>query len=106
MPSSPTDTFARDRLPPPQRMPTLLFGLPDLQRLPERLNCAGALLDRWVAQGQGDRPCVFGTAPDGTPIRWTFDEIEHASFRWRGERLEPDGRTWRLQVEFRARRVT
>ena len=46
-----------------------------------------------------------GTFADGTPIRWTFDEIEHASFRWRGERLEPDGRTWRLQVEMRARRV-
>ncbi|HVK32611.1 MAG TPA: AMP-binding protein [Burkholderiaceae bacterium] len=81
MPSSPTDTFARDRLPPPQRMPTLLFGLPDLQRLPERLNCAGALLDRWVAQGQGDRPCVFGTAPDGTPIRWTYADLQREANR-------------------------
>jgi 2-aminobenzoate-CoA ligase len=81
MPSSPTDTFARDRLPPPQRMPTLLFGLPDLQRLPERLNCAGALLDRWVAQGQGDRACVFGTAPDGTPIRWTYADLQREANR-------------------------
>jgi hypothetical protein len=26
------------------------------------------------------------------------------SYRWRGERLEPDGKTWRLLVDFRARR--
>jgi hypothetical protein len=27
------------------------------------------------------------------------------SFRWLGEVLEPDGETWRLQAEFRARRM-
>jgi hypothetical protein len=27
------------------------------------------------------------------------------SCRWRGERLEADGKTWRLQVEFLARRI-
>ena len=46
-----------------------------------------------------------GRFPDGTPIRWTFSEITRDSFRWRGERLEPDGTTWRLQVEFRATRA-
>ena len=46
-----------------------------------------------------------GHFPDGTPIRWTFSEITPDSCRWRGERLEPDGKTWRLQVEFRSRRV-
>jgi 2-aminobenzoate-CoA ligase len=81
MPSTPTDTFARDRLPPPERMPTLLFGLPDLQRLPARLNCAAALLDRWVSQGQGDRVCVLGTAPDGTPIRWTYANLQREANR-------------------------
>src|SRR5918995_785104 len=35
----------------------------------------------------------------------TFREITPDSCRWRGERLEPDGKTWRLQVEFRAHRV-
>ena len=45
-----------------------------------------------------------GKFPDGTPIRWTFSEMTENSYRWRGERLEPDGRTWKLQVEFRARR--
>ena len=46
-----------------------------------------------------------GKFPDGTPIRWTFSEITENSFLWRGERLETDGKTWRLQVEFRARRT-
>lgn len=46
-----------------------------------------------------------GKFPDGTPIRWTFSEITENSCLWRGERLEPDGKTWRLQVEFRARRT-
>jgi hypothetical protein len=42
-----------------------------------------------------------GQFPDGTKIRWTFSEIAADSFRWRGERLEKDGKTWKLQVEFR-----
>jgi hypothetical protein len=46
-----------------------------------------------------------GRFPDGTPIRWTFSEIAADSFRWRGERLEPDGKTWRLQVGFGAKRT-
>ena len=70
------DSFARDRLPPLERMPTFVYGLPELQRLPARLNCASRLLDRWVSSGQGDRPCVLGTAPDGTPIRWTYADLQ------------------------------
>jgi hypothetical protein len=46
-----------------------------------------------------------GQFPDGTPIRWTFSEITKDSYRWRGERLEPGGREWKLQVEFRGRRI-
>ena len=46
-----------------------------------------------------------GKFPDGTAIRWTFSDITENSYRWRGERLEPDG-TWRLQVEFRATRMS
>ena len=54
---------------------------------------------------RGNQIVQEGTFPDGTPIRWTFSEITDNSFRWRGERLEPDGKTWRLQVDFRACRV-
>ena len=46
MSSAPVDTFARDRLPPPARLPSLIFTLPELQNLPPRLNCADPLLDR------------------------------------------------------------
>jgi 2-aminobenzoate-CoA ligase len=52
------DTFARDNLPPRAMLPEFKFDLPEL-RYPERLNCASELLDRWVAAGQGDRPCLI-----------------------------------------------
>jgi len=41
----------------------------------------------------------------GRPIRWTFSAIRADSFLWQGHILEPDGRTWRLEVEIRARRM-
>lgn len=55
--SAHTDTFARDNLPPPSLQPEFVFDLPDL-RYPERMNCGVELLDRMVAQGFGDRPCI------------------------------------------------
>ncbi len=57
-----------------------------------------------VGRQEGKDIVQEGKFPDGTPIRWSFSEISADSFRWRGERLEPDGRTWRLQVEFRGER--
>jgi 2-aminobenzoate-CoA ligase len=75
MASAHADTFARDRLPPPGRLPQFLFNRPELQ-LPERLNVAAELLDRPVREGRGDRPCVFGTAPDGRPIAWSYAELQ------------------------------
>ncbi len=59
-----------------------------------------------LARRQGKDIVQEGKFPGGTPIRWTFSEIAENSYRWRGERLETDGKTWRLQVEFHARRVT
>jgi hypothetical protein len=56
-----------------------------------------------IGRRRGNEIVQEGTFPDGTKIRWTFSEITDDSCLWRGERLEPDG-TWRLQVEFRARR--
>jgi 2-aminobenzoate-CoA ligase len=64
-----TDTFARDRLPPPEQWPEFLFELPELQFAP-RLNCAAELLDRAIERGWGDRPCVLG---DG--VHWTYAEL-------------------------------
>jgi 2-aminobenzoate-CoA ligase len=53
------DTFARDHLPSEDSWPAFLFDRPEL-RYPERLNCASAFLDRWVAEGRGDEPCLIG----------------------------------------------
>ncbi len=79
MPSAHLDRFVRDRVPPPEQLPRLLFDLPALQ-FGAQLNCATELLDRWVLQGQGDRTSVLGTAPDGTPIRWTYADLQaHAN---------------------------
>ena len=74
VPSAHVDTFARDNLPLPEAMPELLFELPELQ-LPQRLNVATELLDRWVAQGQGDRLCVQGES-NGAPQRWTYADLQ------------------------------
>jgi 2-aminobenzoate-CoA ligase len=52
------DTYARDNLPPPELWPDLIFTRPELQ-YPERLNCVTELLDRWVAAGHGDAPCLL-----------------------------------------------
>ena len=52
------DTFARDNLPPREQWPEFRFDLPELQ-YPERLNCVTELVDRWVAAGEGARPCLI-----------------------------------------------
>jgi len=64
------DTFARDHLPPPELLPEFVFDGPELQ-FPATLNCAAELLDRWVAQGQGDRLCLLGQG-----VRWTYAELQ------------------------------
>jgi 2-aminobenzoate-CoA ligase len=53
----------------------MLFELPELQ-FGLQINCAGELLDRWLQQGQGARLAVLGAAPDGTPIRWTYADLQ------------------------------
>ena len=58
-----------------------------------------------IGRRRGEDVVQEGQFPDGTKIRWSFSEIAADSYRWRGERLERDGKTWRLQVEFRGRRL-
>jgi 2-aminobenzoate-CoA ligase len=70
--SSPTafvDTFVIDRLPSADQWPDLVFDLPELQ-YPERLNAAVELLDKAVARGWGERPCMSGSGTD-----WTYAEL-------------------------------
>ncbi len=64
------DTFARDRMPPPEQMPELVFDLPALQ-FPARLNATAALLDARIAAGDGARPCLRGTG-----VQWSYAELQ------------------------------
>jgi hypothetical protein len=58
-----------------------------------------------IGRRHGNDVVQLGAHSDGTPIRWLFTNITPDSFRWTGESLEADGRTWKLQGEFLARRV-
>ena len=61
--------------------------------------------DELIGRWSGEDIIQVGSHADGTPIRWIFSEITPDSFRWTGEALNPDGKTWRLEGEFRAKRV-
>ena len=61
--------------------------------------------DELIGRRMGDDIVQVGAHSDGTPIRWSFTEIAPDSFRWIGEALQADGRTWKLEGEFRARRM-
>jgi 2-aminobenzoate-CoA ligase len=63
------DTFARDRLPPWELWPDLLLDRPEFQ-YPERLNCVSVLLDRWIAEGAADRPCLISPSES-----WTYGQL-------------------------------
>jgi 2-aminobenzoate-CoA ligase len=80
------DTFARDRLPPRELWPQMIFDLPALQ-FPERLNCGVELLDAAVAKGWGDRPCL--RTPDGGV--WTYAELKDRADRIAAVLVEDHG---------------
>ncbi len=63
------DSFVRDNLPPPEQWPTLRFDLAALE-YPERVNCAGQLLDGAVAEGHGGRTAFISSL--GT---WTYEQL-------------------------------
>lgn len=62
------------------------------------------LLTRQLGRAQGADIVQVGDDGRGTHMRWTFSEITNESFRWFGE-VSSDGKAWRPQVEFRARRT-
>ncbi|HVH23268.1 MAG TPA: AMP-binding protein [Pseudonocardia sp.] len=67
--SAHVDTFCRDRLPPAECWPRLLFDLPQL-RYPARLNAAEELL----AGPADDRACLRGSG-----VAWSYGQLrEHA----------------------------
>jgi 2-aminobenzoate-CoA ligase len=74
--SAHVDTFARDRLPPPELQPEFLFELPELQ-FPPRMNCGAMLLDDAARRGWADRPCL--RTPAG--LVWTYAELRDRADR-------------------------
>lgn len=68
------DTFARDHLPPLEEWPELLLeDNPDVA-YPARLNCAAALVDDRVAEGNGDRVALRWREGD-TQRHMTYREL-------------------------------
>jgi hypothetical protein len=61
---------------------------------------------RQIGRARGHDIVQEGTDASGALIRWTFTDITPDSFRWLGERSDDDGRTYWLQAEFLATRVT
>jgi hypothetical protein len=61
---------------------------------------------RQVGRAHGLDIVQEGTDATGVPIRWTFTDITPNSFRWLGERSDDGGRTYWLQAEFLATRVS
>ena len=61
--------------------------------------------DELIGRSSGQDIVQVGTHADGTPIRWRFTEITPNSFHWIGEALNPNGHTWKLEGEFRAKRM-
>jgi hypothetical protein len=57
-----------------------------------------------IGRAHGDDIVQDGTDETGAPVRWSFTEITPDSFRWLGERSADGGTTFRLLVEFLARR--
>jgi len=61
--------------------------------------------DELIGRWSGKVIVQVGRHADGAPIRWIFTEITADSFHWTGEVLQPDGKTWKLEGEFRAKRI-
>jgi hypothetical protein len=70
------------------------------------INPVSGRRDELIGRWSGKDIVQIGAHSDGTPIRWIFSEITHDSFRWTGEVLEPDGKTWNLEGEFLAKRTS
>ncbi|HEU5415312.1 MAG TPA: hypothetical protein VFW31_16210 [Candidatus Angelobacter sp.] len=61
--------------------------------------------ERQTGRRVGHEIVQVGARPDGTATRWRFTEITNDSFHWLGEALEADGKSWKLEGEFRAHRM-
>jgi 2-aminobenzoate-CoA ligase len=83
LPSSHTDTFSRDRLPPKDQLPVFMADLPELN-YPDQINCAVELVDRHVREGKGDRIALHGVSDfntGGGDFSWTYAQLQDKSNR-------------------------
>jgi hypothetical protein len=69
------------------------------------INPVTGMRDELIGRWSGKDVVQVGRHPDGTPIRWIFSEITADSFHWTGEALQADGWTWKMEGEFRAKRM-
>jgi len=65
----------------------------------------GQVYLRQIGRKEGARIVQTGTSSDGRGMRWSFNDITPDSFVWRSEVSNDRGETWRVNVEFSARRV-
>lgn len=68
-------------------------------------NPAGDHREEQIGRWSGKDVVQVGVRPDGTLTRWMFSEITPNSFHWTGQALNPDGRTWKLEGDFRVTRM-
>jgi 2-aminobenzoate-CoA ligase len=83
LPSSHTDSFARDHLPPKDQLPLFMADLPELN-YPDQLNCAVELVDRHVREGRGDRIALHGVSDfntGGGDFSWTYAQLQEKTNR-------------------------
>ncbi|WP_167394395.1 AMP-binding protein [Limnohabitans parvus] len=83
LPSSHTDTFARDRLPPKDQLPVFMADRPELD-YPDQINCAVELVDRHVQAGRGERIALHGVSDfnkGGGDFSWTYAQLQDKSNR-------------------------
>ncbi len=59
---------------------------------------------RLMARRRGQEIAMEGELADGTPIRWGYQAIIPHSFHYSAERLQDDGRSWRLYLELFGKR--
>ncbi len=76
-PSAHHDSFARDNLPPEEDWAEMDWSsLPELAAYGKHINCASELLDRHIAEGNGQRPVLhFGE------LTWSYAELQDRANR-------------------------
>lgn len=78
LPSSHTDTFTRDRLPPKDQWPVIIADPAELD-YPDTLNATAELVDKHVHQGKGQRIAMHGVTQIDTlngEFSWTYAELQ------------------------------